>query len=94
MMGRKIPIFKSLNQRNLIFGCERELVLSIGLFAVALVFVGQSITTLILGPSIWFISVFFMRKMAVNDPELSKVFIRHIRQQIFYPAQSRPWRDR
>ena len=94
MRGRKIPIFRSLNQRNLILGCERELVLSIALFAVALVFVGQSFMTLVLGPSIWFFSLFFLRKMAQTDPDLSKVFIRHIRQQTFYPAKSRPWRKR
>ncbi len=94
MSGRRIPIFRSLNQRNLILGCEREPVLLIAVFAVALVFIGQSLMTLILGPGIWFTSVYFLRKMAKADPHMSRVFIRHIRQQPFYSAKSRPWRRR
>lgn len=94
MSARRIPIFRSLNKRNLILGCERELVLLVALFSVALVFVGQSLTTMILGPFIWFVSVFFLRRMAKADPHMSKVFTRHIRQQAFYPAKSRPWRRR
>lgn len=94
MGPRKLPIFRSLNQKNLIFGCERELVLLVGLFCVALVFVGQSLTTLFLGPAIWAFSLFFLRKMAKADPYMSKVFTRHIRQQPFYSARSKPWRKR
>ncbi len=94
MSGRRIPIVRSLTQRNLILGCEREPVLLVALFAVALVFVGQSLATLILGPSMWFASVFFLRRMAKADPYMSKVFTRHIRQQPFYSAKSRPWRKR
>lgn len=94
MSARRIPIFRSLNRRNLILGCERELVLLVALFSVALVFVGQSLTTLILGPFIWFASVFFLRRMAKADPHMSRVFTRHIRQQAFYHAKSRPWRRR
>lgn len=92
MISRKIPIFKSLNQKNLILGCERELILSVALFATALVLVGQSIATLVTGLLLWFTSLFLLRKMAHSDPDLSKVFIRHIRQQAFYPAKSKPWR--
>jgi type IV secretory pathway TrbD component len=92
MNRRKIPIFKSLNDRNLILGCERELILSVALFSVALVLVGQSLATFIIGPVIWTISLFFLRKMAVSDPDLSKIFVRHVRQQVFYSAKSKPWR--
>ena len=92
MSRRRLPIVRSLTQRNLILGCEREPVLLVALFAVALVFVGQSLTTLILGPAVWSASVFFLRRMAKADPYMSKVFIRHARQQAFYSAKSRPWR--
>ena len=94
MGPRRLAIFRSLNRQNLIFGCERELVLLVGLFCVALVFVGQSPATLFLGPAIWAFSLFFLRKMAKADPHMSKVFTRHIRQQAFYAARSKPWRRR
>lgn len=94
MESRKIAIFRSLNRQNLIFGCERELLLILALFCSALVFVGQSLVTLFLGLIIWTLSLFFLRRMAKADPYMSKIFARHVRQQGFYARRSRPWRRR
>lgn len=92
MGPRKLPIYRALNKQNLIFGCERELILVVALFCVLLVFVGQTFLTVLAGVFIWTFSVFFLRKMAKRDPHMSKIFVRHIRQQSYYPSRSKPWR--
>lgn len=92
MQPRKLPIYKALNRQNLIMGCERELVLLVALFCVTLVALGQTLLTAIVGGLIWVLSIRFLRKMAKADPYMSRVFIRHFRQQAYYAARSRPWR--
>lgn len=92
MGPRKLQIFKSLNRQNLILGCERELVLVVALFSAALVFIGQSFSTLLIGIFIWGLSLYFLRKMAKIDPKMSRIFKGHVRHITFYSARSKIWR--
>ena len=40
----------------------------------------------------WIAAVFVLRHMARTDPLMSKVWMRHIKQQDFYSAKSSRWR--
>ncbi len=39
------------------------------------------------------VAVFALRRMAKADPIMSRVWLRHIRQQDFYAARSGRWRE-
>jgi type IV secretion system protein VirB3/type IV secretion system protein VirB4 len=40
----------------------------------------------------WLVSVFALRRMAKADPIMSRVWLRHIKQQDYYPAKASRWR--
>ena len=40
----------------------------------------------------WIFAIFVLRRMARADPLMSKVWMRHIKQQVFYSAKSSRWR--
>lgn len=88
---RKITVHRALNRPDLIAGCERELILAVGLITVALVVVALNIVAAIAGVFIWLVSIVILRKMAKADPFMSKVYLRHIKYSPFYPARSTPY---
>ncbi len=90
---RRIPVYQSLNRSNLILGGERELTLLAALVSGALVFLGLSAVTTLLGAGLWFGSLFVLRRMAKADPKLSLVYRRHLNYQRSYLAKSRVWRN-
>ncbi|OOZ38229.1 conjugal transfer protein TrbD [Solemya pervernicosa gill symbiont] len=90
----RIPIHRAMNRPNLLIGGERELVLVSGLMSATLAFAGSSIATIIAGALLWFGFLSMLRMMANKDPFMSKVYLRHIKYQSFYPARSTPYRDR
>ena len=61
---------------------KRALIKMIGLTAVSIV---SAIV-------FWIASVFALRRMAKADPIMSRVWLRHIKQQEFYPARASRWR--
>lgn len=90
---RTVPIHQSLHRHAHVFGAERELVMTSGLIALL---VGIGGLTLISGVSaviFWLVAVFALRRMAKADPIMSRVWLRHIRQQDFYAARSGRWRE-
>lgn len=89
----KIPIHRAMNRPNLLLGGERELVLVSGLLSGTLAFAGASVVTIIIGIVLWFGLLTLLRMMAKKDPFMSKVYLRHIKYQKFYPARSTPYRD-
>ena len=40
----------------------------------------------------WMVAVFALRRMAKADPIMSRIWLRHIKQQEFYPAKASRWR--
>ena len=92
-MLRKIPIYRSLTRQNLILGGERHLVLILGVVAAILAFVSQSLQSIFLGAILWVSGIWILRKMGKNDPQLSKVYLRHLKQQDYYGPFSRPSRN-
>ena len=90
---RTVPIRQSLHRHNLVFGAEREIVMFSALIALL---VGIGGMTLISGVSaclFWLGSIFILRLMAKSDPQMSKVWMRHLKQQDLYLARSPRWRS-
>ncbi len=89
---RSAPIRRSLLRQGLVLGAERELVLTCGLIAFLVGFGGFTLYSAITGISFWIISVFVLRRMAKADPQMSKIWLRHIKRQDFYSARPTPWK--
>lgn len=89
---RKVPVLRVLWRRHLLLGGERELVLMLLVIAVALVMNGQNIPSIIVAAMLWVVILPALRYMAKIDPQMSMVYLRHIRYRRFYPARSRPYR--
>lgn len=91
---RTLPIHQSLHRHNHVLGAERDLVLTSGLIAF-LVGVG-GLTLLSAGTALlfWIVAVFALRRMAKADPQMSKVWLRHVKQQLFYAAKAGRWCNR
>jgi type IV secretion system protein VirB3/type IV secretion system protein VirB4 len=90
---RTVPIRQSLHRHNQVFGAERELVMFSALIAFL---VGVGGLTLISGVAallFWICALFVLRAMAKSDPVMSKVWLRHINQQDYYPARASRWRS-
>jgi type IV secretion system protein VirB3/type IV secretion system protein VirB4 len=73
-------------------GAERELVMVSGLIAMLVGVGGFSIISALTALIFWIIAIIGLRAMAKSDPIMSKVWIRHIKQQAFYLAKSNVWR--
>ncbi|MCZ8158709.1 MAG: conjugal transfer protein TrbD [Rhizobiaceae bacterium] len=82
------PIHRALSRPNLLFGADRELVLLTGLVCVILIFVVITVSAALLGITAWTLIVAILRTMAKSDPQLRKVYLRHIRHQAVYRATS------
>ena len=91
-MSRPLPIHQSLHRHAHILGAERELVMTSALIALLVGIGGLTAVSIISGILFWIASVFVLRRMAKADPILSKVWLRHIKQQEFYPAKASRWR--
>ncbi len=89
---RRIPIYRALNRPNLLFGAERELILSLGLAGFALAVVAQNILALVLAIFLWTVGSSLLRMMGKADPMMSRVYLRHVKYRGYYAARSRAWR--
>lgn len=85
---RRIPIHSSLHRANLVMGAERELALGSALAALLVGIGGMSLVSAGTAIVFWFSTIWALRRMARADPMMSKVWLRHIRQQVFYGARS------
>ena len=85
---RLTPIHLSLTRPLLLAGAERELVLVNGTIIAALIFgVGfhwASVTAAILLATV---GHWGLMRAAKHDPQLSRIYVRHIRYQEYYPAR-------
>jgi len=86
---RRIPIHRSLNRPHLLLGAERNLVLLTGVITALLLFTGSiSVTSLTLAVAFWSSSFWALVRMAKADPQMSRVYQRHIRYRAYYSAHS------
>lgn len=92
MNSRSLPVHQSLHRHAHVLGAERELVMTSGLIALLVGVGGLTAVSIIAAAVFWLVSVFALRRMAKADPIMSRVWLRHIKQQEFYPAKASRWR--
>lgn len=85
---RTVPIRQSPLQPILLFGAERELVLGSGLISIFLIAGVMTWLAVFAGVLFWVGMLWLLTRMAKVDPMLSRVYLRHVRYQAYYPAQS------
>ena len=91
-MNRVLPIHQSLHRHAHVLGAEREPVMTAALIALLVGVGGLTVISALAAASFWIIAVFALRRMAKADPVMSRVWLRHIKQQDFYPARASRWR--
>ena len=91
-MRRFLPIHQSLHRHAHVLGAERELVMTSALIALLVGVGGLTAVSIISAIIFWIASVFALRRMVKADPSMSGVWLRHIKQQEFYPARAGRWR--
>ena len=89
---KSIKIHSALNKPNLLMGAERELILVVGLFSAMMVFIALTWETFIVGIVMWIVITTLLRMMAKADPLMSKVYLRQLKYNSFYPAHSTPFK--
>lgn len=89
---RKTTINRSLHRPNLIAGGERIPVLLVGLVTFALIAAIKTLPSILIGIALWFVAMYFLRRMAKFDPYASEIYRRQLKQQKIYQPKSRPFR--
>lgn len=85
---RRIPIHRSLNRPHMLIGGERELVQFSGLIAALIILSAMSLISLVCGLLFWTLAMAVLIRMGRADPQLSKVYQRHIRYKPYYPPKT------
>ena len=83
----KTRVRQSLLRPLLVLGGERQLVFASGMIAAILAFALGDLVLAAIGIAFWLVSLVVFQRMAKHDPQLSRVYIRHVNKKIFYPAQ-------
>lgn len=90
---RTIPIHQSLHRHHHVMGAEREIALSISLIAMLVGIGGMTWLSGFVAILFYVVGIVVARRMAKADPIMSRVWMRHIKQQLYYPAKSGIWRQ-
>src|SRR2546428_843377 len=86
---RRAPIHPSLTRPLLLGGAERELVLVNGTLIAALVVgVGFHLVSLTIAGLLASVGHWALTRAAKYDARLSRIYIRHVRYQPYYPARA------
>jgi len=85
---RTLTIHRSLIRLVLLMGAERELVLITGIIAAVLVLSLERPFFALLGVILWIVGLAALQRAAKVDPEISRVYLRHLRYCPYYAAQS------
>ena len=93
-MRRYLPIHQSLHRHAHVRGAERALGMPSAVSALLVGVGGLTAISIVSAIAFWIMSVFALRRMAKADPIMSRVWLRHIKQQEFYPAKAGRWRNK
>lgn len=86
---RRTPIHPSLTRPLLLGGAERELVLMNGTTIAALIFgVGAHWASITLAVLLATVGHWGLTRAAKHDPQMSRIYVRHVRYQDYYPAHA------
>ncbi len=86
-------ISKALVRQNFILGAEPELVGCLAILCGSVVFANTNVLNIFFTSIVWFIGVFFLRRLAKIDPIYFKVYQRYLGYQKFYLAKTSVWRN-
>jgi type IV secretory pathway TrbD component len=87
--SRRTTIHASLTRPLLLAGAERELVLINGTAIAALIFgVGFHWASLTVAGLFATVGHWALTRVAKHDPQMSRIYIRHVRYQEHYPARA------
>ena len=89
---QRTRIHRALSRPNLLMGADRELVLVTGLASIILIFVVLTWVSALFGLAVWTVIVGLLRMMAKSDPQMRRVYLRHITYRSHYRPTSSPWR--
>ena len=89
---QRTRIHRALSRPNLLMGADRELVLVTGLASIILIFVVLTWVSALFGLAVWTVIVGLLRMMAKADPQMRRVYLRHITYRSHYRTTSSPWR--
>ena len=87
MALHRTPIF-DFHRGNLILGCERNLLLGLGMICLILVIL-QTVPTLLLAALLWLGGLPLLRLVGKADPHMSRVVLAYKKHPDFYPAHAR-----
>ena len=88
--ARRTAIHMSLTRPLLLAGAERELVLVNGTAIAALIFgVGFHWASVTVAVLLATAGHWALTRAAKHDPQLSRIYVRHVRYQEYYPACAR-----
>jgi type IV secretion system protein TrbD len=86
------PVHRALSRPTLLMGADRELVLLAALTTVILIFVVLTWYAALFGVAVWLAAVAALRMMAKADPQMRRIYLRHISYRSHYRPTSTPWR--
>jgi len=92
MSLRHLPFHRVLHRPNLFLGGEREPTLLTLILAGGVAVSGMNTVSFLVGAALWFSAIPVLRWMAKADPQMSRIYVRHIKYRGYYPARSRPYR--
>lgn len=88
--SRRASIHMSLTRPLLLAGAERELVLVNGTLIAALIFgVGFHWASMTVAVLLATVGHWALTRAAKHDPQMSCIYVRHVRYQEYYPACAR-----
>ena len=77
---------QSLLRHQLMLGGERELIFASGMLTLMLSFSSGASFMLVFPIGAWILCLGILQRMAKHDPQLSRVYVRHVNKKIYYPA--------
>jgi type IV secretion system protein TrbD len=89
---RQTPLHRALHRPNLFLGGERELVLIAAIVCGGVAVSALNIVATAIGAGVWVLVIGLLRLMAKSDPQMSRVYLRHVGYRPYYPPRSRPAR--
>jgi type IV secretion system protein VirB3 len=88
------PFPRVLSRHNLVLGGEREPVLISAITCGMLAIPTMNLIGITSGAVAWVVALQVWRAMAKADPQMTRVWFRSLRYRGYYPAFSRPYRDK
>jgi type IV secretory pathway TrbD component len=89
---RHTPLHRALHRPNLFLGGERELVLITAIICGGVAISALNFVAIAIGAGVWIIVIGLLRMMAKADPQMSRIYLRHIGYRAYYAPRSRPAR--